>query len=164
MGGWGEDVKNQPDRPAVPHALPQYWIARTPITNAQWQAWVDAGGEPSYAADESRSNTLNQPVVAVTWFMCRDFCAWLTQQLAGALPEGYEIRLPTEAEWEVAAAYDGRGNRRMYPWGDTPEPNADHAIFADAQGNNLGAAAPVGVCVAGAAACGAADMAGNVFE
>ncbi|NJL54303.1 formylglycine-generating enzyme family protein [bacterium] len=66
------------------------------------------------------------------------------------------------ADWEVAAAYDGRGNRRMYPWGDTPDPDADHAIFTDAQGNRLGAAAPVGVCAAGVAACGAVDMAGNV--
>ena len=80
------------------------------------------------------------------------------------LLNGYAIRLPTEAEWKVAAAYDGQVPRRMYPWSDAPELDADHAIFADAQGNRLGAAAPVGVCAAGAAACGAVDMAGNVGE
>ncbi|NJL05793.1 MAG: formylglycine-generating enzyme family protein [Chloroflexaceae bacterium] len=42
------------------------------------------------------------------------------------------MRLPTEAEWEVAAAYDRQDTRRHYSWGDTPEPDADHAIFADA--------------------------------
>ncbi|NJL06114.1 MAG: SUMF1/EgtB/PvdO family nonheme iron enzyme [Chloroflexaceae bacterium] len=189
VGGWGEGVLNQPDHPAVPHALPQYWIARTPITNAQFRLFVEGDGymnkdywppngwrwrieririerirtEPTFW-DETRYTQPNQPVVGVTWYDAMAYAAWLTQQLAEALPAGYGLRLPTEAEWEVAAAYARQGNRRMYPWGDTPEPDADHAIFADAQGNNLGAAAPVGVCVAGAAACGAADMAGNVFE
>ena len=164
IGGWGEHIEGQGKNRGARLRLAPFWIARYPITNAQWQAWVAAGGKPSYAADASRYNKANQPVVGVTWNMCRDFCAWLTPQLAAHIPVNYCIRLPTEAEWEVAAAYDAQGKRRRYPWGDRPEPAADHAIFADAQGNNLGAAAPVGGCVAGAAACGAADMAGNVWE
>ncbi len=184
VGGWGEDVQGQPNTPAVQHPLQPYWIARYPITNAQFRPFVEGDGytnkgywmragwawrtrnertAPSFW-DDARFNQANQPVVGVTWYEVMAYAAWLTQQLAGALPEGYEIRLPTEAEWEVAAAYDGQGTHRRYPWGDGPEPDGDHAIFEDAQGNNLGAAAPVGVCAAGAAACGAADMTGNVFE
>jgi formylglycine-generating enzyme required for sulfatase activity len=53
--------------------------------------------------------------------------------------------------------------RRTYPWGED-EPTPEHAIFEDDQGNNLGAPAPVGVCPAGAAACGALDMGGQVWE
>ncbi|NJL06291.1 MAG: SUMF1/EgtB/PvdO family nonheme iron enzyme [Chloroflexaceae bacterium] len=184
VGGWGKGVPSQPNRPAVQHALPQYWIARHQITNAQFRLFVEGDGYTNkhywtsngwswrtgnkrtkpYWWDDTRYNQPNQPVVGVTWYEVMAYATWLTQQLAGALPEGYAIRLPTEAEWEVAAAYDGQGNRRMYPWGDTPAPDADRAIFKDAQGNKRGAAAPVGERAAGAAACGAHDLAGNVWE
>ncbi len=184
VGGWGEDVRNQPNTPAAQHKLKPYWIARYPITNAQFRPFVEGDGytnegywtpdgwawrtelkhtAPTYW-DDARFNQPNQPVVGVAWYDAMAYAAWLTQRLADELPDGYELRLPTEAEWEVAAAYDGQGTRRHYPWGDGPEPDGDHAIFADAQGNNLGAAAPVGVCAAGVAACGADDMSGNVFE
>jgi energy-coupling factor transporter ATP-binding protein EcfA2 len=40
-------------------------IARYPITNAQWQAWVVHGGQPSYSADDSDHNRPNQAIVSV---------------------------------------------------------------------------------------------------
>jgi formylglycine-generating enzyme required for sulfatase activity len=56
-----------------------FWIARLPLTSQQWQAWVVQGGEQSYFADESDLNRPNQPVVGVSWYMCRDFCRWLSE-------------------------------------------------------------------------------------
>jgi formylglycine-generating enzyme required for sulfatase activity len=103
-------------------------------------------------------------VIGVSWYEGWAFCAWLTAQLANVLPDGYAVQLPTEAEWEAAAAYDEAMQRHTYPWGDTPEPTPEHAIFKDEQGNNLDAPTPVGVCPAGAAACGALDMGGQVWE
>jgi formylglycine-generating enzyme required for sulfatase activity len=114
--------------------------------------------------DNTQYNSPNQAVIGVAWYECMAFCAWLTAQLADTLPEGYVLQLPTEAEWEAAAAYDAAMKQRIYPWGDKPEPTPEHAIFADDQGNRLGAPAPVGVCPAGAAACGALDMGGQVWE
>ncbi|NCC36023.1 MAG: hypothetical protein EOM24_29010 [Chloroflexia bacterium] len=110
--------------------------------------------------DDPDNNVANQPVIGVTWYEATAFCAWLSERLAEVLPTGYGLRLPTEAEWEVAAAYDAQRQRRPYPWGDA-EPTPDLAIYDASQ---VGRPAPVGCCPAGAAACGAMDMVGNVWE
>ncbi len=137
-----------------------FWIARFPITNAQWQAWVAQGGKPSYAADNSNLNHPNQPVVRVTWQMFNDFCSWLTEQMGDVLPAGYVVQLPTEAEWEAAAR---GGDGRRYPWGD--EWQDDRATTEENRSDlGTGWSTPVGCYAAGAAPCGALDMAGNVWE
>jgi formylglycine-generating enzyme required for sulfatase activity len=156
------------DPDAQEHEQPQhdvrfdqpYWIARLPITNAQWAAYVAAGGEESRYADDPDLNAPNQPVVGITWYEAQGFCTWLSEQLAGALPAGYVIRLPTEAEWEAAA----RGPAAWrYPWGDDWQ--SDCAAMEDDQATrNAPWTTPVGCYPAGAAACGALDMAGNVWE
>lgn len=131
-----------------------FLIARYPVTNAQWQAWVQMGGEQSRWSDNTDLNRLNQPVVGVTWHMCNAFCAWLSEQL------GATVRLPTEPEWEAAAR---GGDARRYPWGD--EWQDDRAATAEDQ-ETRGAryTVPVGCYPAGAAPCGVLDMAGNVWE
>jgi formylglycine-generating enzyme required for sulfatase activity len=66
------------------------------------------------------------------------------------------VRVPTEAEWEWAA---GGPEHRRYPWGQT---------FAVELANTLDgrvlAPSPVGAYPGGAAACGALDLSGNVWE
>lgn len=105
----------------------------------------------------------NQPVVGVSWHEARAYCRWLTAQGRAGLwqppadaPPIYEVRLPSEAEWEAAAR--GRTGRR-YPWGPDFDP---------AQANTLdswvGRTTPVGVYRDGTAECGALDMSGNVWE
>jgi formylglycine-generating enzyme required for sulfatase activity len=66
------------------------------------------------------------------------------------------VRLPTEIEWEAAAR---GGDDRLWPWGDEL-PDATRATFAQP----IGGPSPVGLHPAGAASCGALDMAGNVYE
>jgi formylglycine-generating enzyme required for sulfatase activity len=177
IGGWKDDEES------ADHDLPCFWIARYPVAVAQYAAFIDDGGYQNedywtpegwvfiqkynrtrpYLWDNTKYNSPNQAVIGVTWYECMAFCAWLTARLTDRLPAGHTVQLPTEAEWEAAAAYDGQIQRRTYPWGED-EPTPEHAIFADDQGNNLGAPAPVGVCPAGAAACGALDMGGQVWE
>jgi formylglycine-generating enzyme required for sulfatase activity len=175
IGGWDE---GEPDA-TIP--LQGFWIARFPLTVAQYAPFVDVGyGEDAerwwtpngwqwkqqerrtqpWGWNDSQDTGANQPVIGVTWYEARACCAWLTEMLAGVLPEGYVIRLPTEAEWEAAAAYAADGTRRPYPWGKE-EPTPERAIYDAAQ---LGAPAPVGCCPAGRAAGGALDLAGNVWE
>ncbi|GAB4208516.1 MAG: hypothetical protein OHK0022_38180 [Roseiflexaceae bacterium] len=146
------DEREKP-RHAVTFDQP-FWIGRFPITNAQWQAWVEDGGEASYYADNSNVNHPNQPVVGITWQMAVAFCTWLSTQL------GFTVRLPHEAEWEAAAR--GQEERR-YPWGDAWADDRA-ATREDQEARGWRWSVPVGCYSAGAAACGAQDLAGNVWE
>lgn len=174
IGGWDKGEAS------ADITLCPYWIARYPVTVAQYRAFIDAGGYANDACwtpegwtwkrdrsrtepwgwDDPQFSGANQPVIGVTWYEAAAFCAWLNARLTGVLPDGYVLRLPTEAEWEAAAAYDAAGRRRAYPWGPD-EPVPERAIY---DASKLNAAAPVGCCPAGAAACGALDMVGNVWE
>ena len=175
IGGWEAD--EQP----VSLPIPAFWLARFPLTVAQYAPFVAEGyGEGAerwwlpeswnWKQENKRMAPLfwnrteykgpNQPVIGVTWHEATAYCAWLTERLADVLPAGHVLRLPTEAEWEVAASFDGSPLRRRYPWGDD-EPTPERAIY---DASNLGHPAPVGCCPAGVAACGALDLAGNVWE
>lgn len=173
IGGWDKQAK------AAEIRLPLFWVARFPITVAQYAPFVDQGYAANakrwwtpngwrWKGDRTKSNAWNQPpydgpnqpVIGLTWYEATAYCAWLTEKLSTVLPNDYVARLPTEAEWEVAAAYDAAMMRRTYPWGED-EPTPERAIY---DASNLRRPAPVGCCPAGAAACGALDMAGNVWE
>jgi formylglycine-generating enzyme required for sulfatase activity len=131
-----------------------FLIARYPITNIQWQAWVAAGGKSSRYANDDDLNRPNQPIVGVNWDIANNFAEWLSALL------GVTVRLPSEYEREAAAR---GGDARRYPWGnDWCEDYA--ATRENEQARSNEGSAPVGCFPAGAAPCGALDMAGNVWE
>ncbi len=74
-----------------------YWIGKYEVTQAEYEAHM--GKNPS------TFKGARNPVETVSWSDAVAFCTKLTEreQKAGRLPEGYEYRLPTEAEWEYAA-------------------------------------------------------------
>lgn len=175
IGGWerGEEYADL--------ELQSFWVARVPVTVAQYAAFIDAGGyrerrwwtphglewlrkqqdpKPVLWREAPFNSRPRQAVTGVRWYEAAAFCAWLSAQLAGVLPRGYTLRLPSEAEWEAAAAYDAGWRCHTHPWGEA-EPTARHAVF----GRNWEEGPPdVATCPAGAAACGALDLAGTVWE
>jgi formylglycine-generating enzyme required for sulfatase activity len=146
--------------------LPRYYMARYPVTVAQFRVFVEANGEQPDDV-ESLQGWSNHSVVEVSWHRARQYCAWLTEQLrtwpgtpeplASLLrAEGWEVSLPSEAEWEKAArGTDGP----IYPWGHQPDPNR-----ANYDATNIGTTSAVGCFPAGKSSYGMLDMSGNVWE
>ncbi|NTW69414.1 MAG: SUMF1/EgtB/PvdO family nonheme iron enzyme [Chlorobiaceae bacterium] len=107
----------------------------------------------SESDDDKRFNKDDQPVMDISWYAAKAYCLWLSM-LEGRTDDYY--RLPTELEWEYAAA--GKEGRK-YPWGNA-EPTAKLANY----NKNEGATTPVGRYPEGATPEGLYDMAGNVWE
>jgi formylglycine-generating enzyme required for sulfatase activity len=142
--------------------LPDYCIARTPVTNAEYAAFVRVAGHkpPRYwKGKQPPQGKEDHPVIDVSWRDAMAYCKWLAEVTVSP------YRLPSEAEWEKAARWpDGR----IYPWGDIWDPkrsNADKGIEA-VLGilGVLGGTTPVGAYPKGASRLGLLDMAGNVSE
>ncbi len=129
--------------------LDSFFMDQYEVTNERYSQCVSAGvcapptrrstdTRPGYFTDPAFANF---PMVNETWDQAENFCEW----------DGR--RLPTEAEWEYAAT---GGNARVYPWGDTFDPNLLPANEPDTVG--------VGNFPGGASPFGIQDMSGNVVE
>jgi iron(II)-dependent oxidoreductase len=178
----GVDAADEPfsldnERPGHVVDLPAFRIARFPVTNGEWQQFIDAGGydEPRWwsprgwehrlaaglerpqfwAADGTRRRfgvveeiPSAEPVQHVCFFEAEAYAAW-----AGA-------RLPTEQEWEKACVWDPAiGARRRWPWGSVPPGPG----LANLGGDAL-RPAPAGAYPASASAYGVEQMIGDVWE
>jgi len=120
------------------------------------QEWPIQTHERPHYWDDPAYNASNQPVVGVTWYEAMAYCAWLTERVGDATNRRFVVRLPAEAEWEWAA---GGPRHTVYPWNGRFDPDRANTL----EGRVLGTS-PVGAYPHGAAACGALDMAGNVWE
>ncbi len=136
--------------------LPEYRIGKYPVTNLEYQRFVREAKHRSpegWTGDAYPEGKGDHPVVGVSWDDARAFCDWLTEKTGWVR----SYRLPTEAEWEKAArGTDGR----IYPWGNDWSPKKVNSVDG-----GQGGTTPVGqYSPAGDSPCGAADMAGNVWE
>lgn len=144
---------------------PDYSLIRDEKDRKAYQNWVESDRYPltGHRVIEGDFETPNAPVVGVSWYEAVAFCNWLNAQFTPeqlGLPKGWQVRLPTEAEWELAASYRG-GKKKPYPWGE----DKDLAGRANCEETRIGFTSAVGSFgELGRAECGAEDMIGNVWE
>ncbi|MBI2988815.1 MAG: SUMF1/EgtB/PvdO family nonheme iron enzyme [Deltaproteobacteria bacterium] len=160
-----------------PVTLPRYYIARYPVTVAQFRFFVEKTKYKPRDEDSLRGLP-NHPVVNVSWHDAIAYCKWLTDELRNSAGtpeplanplrnEGWRITLPSEAQWEKAARGgiqlpDGMDNPnpgRIYPWGDEFDPNKANTDEA-----KIGTTSAVGCFPEGHSPYGILDMSGNVWE
>ncbi|MCP4540338.1 MAG: SUMF1/EgtB/PvdO family nonheme iron enzyme, partial [Chloroflexi bacterium] len=162
----GDDNSSQSnEKPAHEVTLDAYYIAKYPVTNAEYKRYRNDVGQPFDVPDGKSDH----PVVSVSWYDARDYAAW-----AG-------MRMLTEAQWEKAASWEERdrgrlqqvvgrlvgkdeeksgGKKREYPWG-----NGFDKDKCNTRESDIGTTTPVGkYSPAGDSPYGCVDMAGNVWE
>ncbi|MFN8422078.1 MAG: SUMF1/EgtB/PvdO family nonheme iron enzyme [Anaerolineae bacterium] len=129
------------------------WLRRLTMTEAELALHL-AEQYPSVRQtaprhwSNGRFNHPAQPVVAVTWYEARAYCAWLATQT------GRPFRLPTDVELEAA----GRGSDGLeYPWGGPFDP-----LRLNCVSSHVMTTTPVGVYPDGDSASGITDLSGNV--
>ena len=162
------------ERPRGLKSLDGFSITRTPITNAQYAAFVNAAGHrvPDVDPETWRGYRLihpyertrrhawadgkpprgreDHPVVMVSHDDVDAYAAWLSAET------GRNWRLPSELEWEKAARGPGG---RIFPWGDTYD-----AALLNSHDSGPFDTLPVGSFPSGASPYGLLDAAGMVFE
>jgi gamma-glutamyl hercynylcysteine S-oxide synthase len=170
---------------AHPINLRPFRLARVPVTCGEFAAFVDEGGYtrrewwseqgwtwreynrsdgPVYWRRDATDWQLkwfdqwvplprDAPVMCVNWHEAQAYCRWARR------------RLPSEAEWELAASTfpaeggSGAQGRRRFPWGQAA-PDAAHANLYGAAGGPMKVAA----LAAGDSGWGCRQMLGNVWE
>jgi len=164
----GSDPRRDPcagerEQPQHRLYLPDYTLSKTPVTNAQFAAFVTATGHMApahWTGGWPPPDKADHPVVHVSWHDALAYCRWLMEKWLVASEKwrvsSFVFRLPTEAEWEKGArGLDGR----LYPWGDGWD-----ATCCNAKESGADDTTPVGAYPGGASPYGLLDMAGNVWE
>jgi len=148
--------------------MSEFFMSKYPVTNAQFQAFVDAPDGYKNAAWWQASlevrgwhadhptpimatpNRDNHPRTYVCWYEAAAFCQWLSYKT------GWTVKLPTEQQWQRAAQGD-TGWR--FPWGSKFDPALCNTKETEAKGTTLVTQYPKS-----ASPYGVVDMLGNVWE
>ena len=151
----GSNEGSSNEKPVHTVSLDSYWIDQTEVTNAMYAKCVRDGvcNQPSSTDYFNDLAYAEHPVVYVSWEDAKAYCEW----------RGDGTHLPTEAEWEKGASWDGdKKQKRVYPWGDSMD--LSFANYWGRDNSCVGGTTEVGSYSVGASFYGLLDMAGNVWE
>jgi iron(II)-dependent oxidoreductase len=157
--------------------LPPFRISRTPVTNAEYARFVDAGGyaRREWWSDEGWAWKSGEGLGAPKYWIRLDG-TWAQRRFdrvvalrsdepvvhvswheAQAYCRYAGRRLPTEAEWEFAASWNPGARKRHYPWGS----QCPDAVHANLEGAGV---TTTNAFPQGDTASGCRQMIGNVWE
>jgi formylglycine-generating enzyme required for sulfatase activity len=173
-----------PKRPPARLTRP-FYLALREVTNADYRRFISS--HVSRGASGQDLNADRLPVVGISWEAAATYCNWLSRRdslpvfyqirygrVLGINPDAVGYRLPTEAEWDWAAARGTKSEPLQYPWGSGFPPRVLAGNFADQSAkqfleqviagydDGFAASAPVGSYPPNAH--GLHDLAGNVSE
>lgn len=169
-------VNGEPGGKEIDHATDGFMIARHAVTNAEYQKFVDSdaygdyrlwpedvlphvvnfkdrtgqAGPRTWSDGRHDKRVADHPVVGISSVEAQAYASWIG------------MRLPTEAEWQMAASWRIRSEAnvtRRYPWGDTFDLECCN-VWHSGHGHTL----PVSACPGGAAPNGVVQLIGNVWE
>lgn len=176
LAALGTTLNDDPGAPEIEVEVPPFLLSIYPVTNARFQQFVDAGcyddlelwpeeiwphlielrdltGKPGprfWRNGRHDRNLSDCPVVGVTWYEAQAYAKWVG------------LRLPTEAEWQMAASWRIKSEAdvfRRFPWGDAMDYQRCN-IWGTARGR----VAPVDAFPEGAAPNGVRQLIGNIWE
>jgi formylglycine-generating enzyme required for sulfatase activity len=113
-GGWftmGTDRGFEDEKPPHRVFVDSFEMGVCAVTRAEYEAFIAATGhEPPRDWTNPLFTRADLPVVGVSWLDAAAYCEWRSAV------DSRQVRLPTEAEWEIAA----RGRQEaLFPWGET---------------------------------------------
>ena len=179
MGAVWDSFAYDNEYPAHTVSIPAFKIARLPVTNGEFADFVAARGyeRREFWSEEGWQHRARENWTCPLYWRREGAGVWHARTMfdSGALKLDHPVsgiswheaeayarfrgkRLPTEAEWEKAASWDGARKRR-YAWGDAA-PSDAHANYGARRWDTT----PVGSFPAGASPYGCLDMTGNVWE
>jgi formylglycine-generating enzyme required for sulfatase activity len=184
-----EFMEREDEQPRKTRIRQAFWMGRTEVTVGQWKQFVAEAGYRTDAEKKGYVDFAPQkeqlwgrvvgaswkdpnfgspprddhPVCCVSWNDAMAYCEWLSERerKLGRFPAGFEVRLPTEAEWEYACR---AGTQSKFWWGESPEDGKDRLNWRGTP-NSFQFASPVDIFgERGRNKFGLADMLGNVWE